>query len=458
MEAEQFFPDQSTPQLKAGALRLEVKLLAALLFYLPLAFSKLGRIYLNIAGLADSAKVEASQAFMTPSFLIGIVLLALRYARYPRVNKHPLRYVVEFAFVMWFIAATYSSAVHWNINRTAVNYISTFFMLPILYHAVRDMSFSRRDLNALFTALCLGTIPMFLIALYFYFKAFGVPTLAVILISRYKIDQMTEYRDWTFGNTGNTAAFLMLTMFPILLMYWNKENPKRLRLLYGFTFLLSMVHFVIVQSRVTFIVVILLFPVLVYLFSRTTRLFIIRMAAMIVCVSTLIGLLFVTGSVELVTLLDRFQNAASANQEEDDSVRGRVYSMVQGIRIFQTHWDMGIGIGNTKDYIKETAVHQFNLNQATELGVMGFVASILLSLGTIARTLLFIFQSKKQKWGYERLMFALGPFCFIVYGIIGNMPFNNGVINTWMSLLILFTAFYDYIPIEENSTVEGSFT
>ncbi len=451
MEADQPFPSQSLSQVKTEAIRLEVKLLAALLFYLPLAYSKLGRIYLSIAGLSASARVDASQAFLIPSFLIGVVLLALRYSRYPQVNKHPLRYLIEFSFVCWFVGATLSSINQWNINRTAVNYVSTFITLPILYHAARDMALSRKDLNVLFTALCLGTLPVLTISLYYYYKAFSVPSLLVLLLSRYDIPKMTGYREWTFGNTGNTAAFLMLTMFPVMMMFRSKENPKHLHRLYGFTFFLMCVHFVIIQSRVTFIIALALLPVLIFLFSATTKQFLTRITGLIVFFTVLIGILFATGSTGLITLLDRFQNAASANQEEDDSVRERVHSMVQGRRVFETHWEMGIGIGNTRDYILETAVHQFNLNQGTELGILGFIASILLCIGTAARTAIFIFEAKRKAWGWERLAFALGPFCYLVYGAIGNMPLNIGVINTWMSLLILFTAFYDYLPIEETT-------
>jgi O-antigen ligase len=101
----------------------------------------------------------------------------------------------------------------------------------------------------------------------------------------------------------------------------------------------------------------------------------------------------------------------------------------------QENWQFGIGPGQSDVDNPWTAAHQMAVNQGSEIGVIGFLSWIALSLLIWFRFLRSFFARDVDGIGITLLV---GPAFYLFLGMVANVSFSNTVVNPWaMSLMLL---------------------
>jgi hypothetical protein len=433
------------------------KLLAALFFFAPAAYSSPGRIYYALAGMSESSLVSGAQALLLPSILLSAAMLIVRSRERRAGARTALSgHCIGLALLVWFLSATLSCAANAHTEMVPLYYVAGFVSSLVTYWAVRDISMSHRDINIVLLALSVGSLFPLLAGLHAYYAAFGIPEFGTLLFSRYDTKRMLDYQQATFGNTGNTAAFLLLVGPTFLALALDRSRSRLLRLWFSICSCLIGIHLSIVQARASFLVLLLLGPILLY-FKRPSKLV---LALGVLALGTVLW--------QMPTIdqdaynqdawsrfSNRFQAAATVDTEHDTSIFGRKEAIEEGWSTFLSHWEAGVGPGASRLYNSYTSAHQFNVHQALELGVLGLLASVLLSLGVVWRLTDILIRGPSRMGDGDRFTLIIGPVCYLLFGIVGDMPLNTGVANTWAVLAFGMLGLVEYRSFQSTPPCVG---
>lgn len=416
--------------------RLDIKsvLLAVLFFFLPCALSYPGRAYYWLVKLNDNDNVASFlHTLLIPSILWALAFLCIRMMENNRSLLEGLHkdWMTVVVLLSWFLAATLSYEVNDATGITMITYSACYLSCVLIYLALRDIRISREDIRLIFLAMSIGSLFPLLLGLRAYYNEWGIPSPTVLLYSRYETLRMAGYMEATFGNTSNTAPFLLLTGLPLFTMVMDRECGKALRLWFLFVLILTVLHMLIIQSRASIIT--FAASMALILLHRRVRL----QGLLLVAVVMTIFLLPMLGS------LDQFINnltAALFVDTHDNSVFERATAMQEAWTTFSQNWQFGIGPGGTLSRLSFTSAHQFFLQQAAELGIVGLFSSLFLAMIVFYRAVKAAFRDYRKGFSKESFTFLIGPFAFIFYATIGNAPLNIGVVNTFIGLFTAYLA------------------
>lgn len=423
------------------------KLLAALFFFAPAAYSYPGRLYYALAGMSDSSLVSGVHALLLPSILLPAAMLITRSRERRAGTRTALSgHCIGLALLVWFLAATLSCAANAHTEMVPLYYVAGFVSSLLTYWAVRDISMSQRDLNLVLLALSLGSLFPLMDGLHAYYLEFGIPDFATLLYSRYATKRILDYQMATFGNTANTAAFLLLVGPTFLALALDRSRSRLVRLWFSVCSCLIGIHLVIVQARASFLVLLLLGPIFLY-FKRPSKPV---LALVVLALGSVLWQIPTLDEDAWSRFSDRFEAAATVDTEHDTSIWERKEAIEEGWSTFLSHWEAGVGPGASRFYNSYTSAHQFNVHQALELGVLGLLASILLSLGVVWRLTDILIRGSSRMVDGDRFTLIIGPVCYLLFGIVADMPLNTGVANTWAVLAFGMLGMVEYRPLEST--------
>lgn len=318
---------------------------------------------------------------------------------------------------------------------TFLHWAGVYLSPVLLYAAVRSIEWDERLARWAWSLLLAGTLVPLVGGLAAYYSEWGVPTGLELLLSRYSLERMTGYMQATYGNTGNTAALLAL-LLPAWLAALLSPKPRPLARAVALVGLaVAMCHVLIVQSRTLFLVMLLVLPVILLFFR-------VRIAPAV------IALLLIAGAVVLPALeaRDRFVEltvGALDGEGEDQSVSERVEAMHIGLALMRDHPAFGVGPGHSTTANPYTTAHQYWVHQGAEIGIAGFLLSVLLSLAVFIRTAVAFLRGRTPGGDRWAFLHAVGPAGFMLYGVIANMTLAMSVVNTWVGLFAMLLAMAD---------------
>jgi O-antigen ligase len=328
--------------------------------------------------------------------------------------------------------------------------LGCYVMPALLFYAVSVLRFNESQIRRVLLFVAFGSlIPLLWGALEFY-KEFGIPTGVDLLESRYNISRMEGYMSKTFGNTGNTAAFLAILMPTVgaaLVTYW---RDRRARALLGLALLVALVHVLIVQSRTLFIVLCMAFPVIALFyrlrFGAISFLLLVAVAAIVIPVLTAVDQ-FVENTV-----------GAAAGLNDDNSVSERFEAMHAAYLILRDHLSFGVGPGNSLLLNPFTSAHEYILQQGSEIGVVGIPLAILLTGAYVIRVYALFRVRVLDPYCKARFAMMIGPVSYFIYGVIANMPLAQNVETPWVGLTSLLAgASFAYITPGNKSNTQTEF-
>jgi hypothetical protein len=341
-----------------------------------------------------------------------------------------------------------SLAINDRTDDSSLQWVGTYLSPALIVLAVQTVSIDETFCRRCWIAIAAGALVPLSHGLIKYYGEWGIPTGADLLLSRYSLEKMEPYMHATYGNTGNTAAYLALILPAwIGLALARKRLSARERIFFGTAALIGIANVLIVESRTLFIVLALAVPcVLLYLRIRATW--------------AVVAIVIVGGVVALPLLSawDQFLDltvGAFEGTESDSSVSERVEAMRFGLRTLADHPAFGLGPGNTLVTNPYTSAHQYWVQQGSELGVWGLALAAAISLWVLLRVALLVAKGDMEFKGFARFIFLIGPGAYVFYGCIANMPLSQNVVNSWIGLFAAMVGLSGGNWLAKSPSVDG---
>jgi hypothetical protein len=330
-------------------------------------------------------------------------------------------------FVLWIVAATVAYVATASDLQSFYNYLGLLFGL-VMYICLRGMTLTSREASAVLLGLAVAIAISFAPPLKAYYDAFGIPDPVTLLESHFEVGRMEKYEALTYGNTSSTAGMIVLLIPGCIAEGIKRTRPLMWRACFGCAAGLMLLNLVIVESRTAFLMLILMVAAISYFYGKMRIIVVIAVGAL-----ALVALRSGGEDSRAWSLFStRLKDAITLNSVRDVSVRDRQAAIQDGWNKFERNWTTGIGIGNSTSESIYGAAHQFNVEQAEELGILGLIASILVLVGLVGR---FVYLLKLRRSFDTDIRFSLliGPSCYLIFGAIANISLNYGQYNSWIA-------------------------
>jgi len=381
--------------------------------------------------------LPGSKYLYLASLLCILILAELRMViRHWRVPRGGYRCGVAPALACWFFAATASTILNASVEQVGVTYCFVFLTGAALYIVFDGTTLRTWELEIGVIGLAIGSLFPLLAGLRAFYQEWGWSDAQTALSAYLDPQKMASYEDATFGNRGNTAAFIVLIAPLFLWMLLDRSRSWFTRLFCGSMLLPILLNLLILEVRAAFLSLALGLA-LVWGFKFGAR----RIWIFIFGGAIGIGLLFwyTPDVAEIVS--PRLQTALRVDTVNDPSVFERADAMREGMAIGGRNWLCGIGPGGALTQHSQTSAHQFFIQQFMETGVLGLVGSVVFSCGVFWIMLRTLARGEDGGTNNTRFAMVIGPVCFVSYGIVANFTLNNGYVNSWTVLVVSMLAF-----------------
>lgn len=315
---------------------------------------------------------------------------------------------------------------------TWLQWAGSYLSPVLLYVAVRSVDPDARTRRHAWTLLTLGALLPLAGGVLAYYREWGIPSGAELIVSRYALDRMAGYMTATFGNTSNTAALLAL-LVPAWLGWLVASRPASLpRWLALAAVVVGMANVLIVQSRTLLFVLLAIVPLVLW-FHR------VRFTGFVVLLMLTLGVLLLPALDARDELFEHTVGAISADGE-DGSMSERKEAMSLGIGLLEDHPVLGVGPGNSATLNPYTTAHQYWIQQGAEIGAAGLLLSMALSLAVFARLAAAGLRGRRRPEQRDEFLNLVGPAAFMLYGVIANMTLAMTVVNAWVGTFAMLLA------------------
>ena len=354
------------------------------------------------------------------------VLWRLASARYRFVFGH--KGGLNVALGCWFAGATLSTILNWQTPEVLVTYTSVFVVGAAIFVGLSGVVLSADELDVAVIGLAAGALVPLVAGLAAFVAEWGTPDLPTALSAYRDVMRMALYEAATFGNRGNTAAFLVL-LAPILLL--TSIDPRKrgwLRAFCAVTLLLVACNLAILQVRAAF-VALTVAVVCVWTFRLG-----VRRVPWLVAVLASAWFLFAAADPDFgLRLQEQMLPVLTVDTDADASVDQRVQAIEEGWRIFERNWAFGIGPGGALSKHPQDSAHQFQVQEAMEIGVLGLVGSTLFSISVLVALGRTMFR-RRDPADEIRFAMLIGPASYVIYAILANVAMGFSSINVWTVL------------------------
>jgi hypothetical protein len=355
-----------------------------------------------------------------------------------RSDSAPIRFPqsagLNLALGCWFVAATLSAILNWRTDQVLVTYCIVFASGFAAYVALSGLKLQSGDIDLAIAGLAIGSLFPLVNGLLAFVAEWGVPDLPTALSAYRELMRMSRYEAVTFGNRGNTAAFLVILAPVLLTILFDRRKRASLRALCGITMVPVVLNLAILQVRAAFIVltIALAFIWILKLGFKWLPVFAVA--------SAMAFLLVADFAPEIASILsDQMMPVITVDAEADVSVQERMSAIREGAKIAQDNWLLGIGPGAALTVHSHDSAHQFQVQQAMETGVLGLFASTLFSIVTLM-SLLRTFRARRDEENNLRFLLLVGPACYVLYAILANATLGFGSVNTWTIVVVSMLA------------------
>jgi O-antigen ligase len=334
-----------------------------------------------------------------------------------------------------FTAATLSTILNWNTEEVASTYLFVFLSGGATFVALSGVTCTVAALDVALVGLVAGALFPLVGGLLAFYSEWGAPNATTTIAAWQSLARMSSYTDATFGNRGNTAGFVLIVTPMLLAVLFDRRKRLVLRAFCAATLVPIAINLMILQIRAAFITLFVAF-IVIWAFEFGVRRLPLMMGMLIVAWL----LLFKFQPDAGLMMSERILPAITVDTEADESIRGRVAAIQEGVGLARRNWLFGIGPGAAQTVHSLQAAHQFNVQQWMETGIIGLVGSMLLSIGVLVSLLRTLVRGRGDEVNDTRFLLLIGPAAFVTYAVIANAAFNNGSVNTWTVLIMSMLA------------------
>ena len=322
------------------------------------------------------------------------------------------------------------------VNFTALTVVNFFlgYATPLLLYVVaRTCRLLPREIRWIVMGLTLGLLLRFSYGLLVFAQTFGIPEHPVAVFFMRDAVQSSAYVEATFGNTGNTASLIAVSLPVLLFSTVLLRFGAISRIVCALAIGVLLANTLITGSRgVLLFTVIAAALVLCPWANRHRILSVIGVGAVILLAQNGLARLSPVGEVDATVLFDYL----TLQSENDESAFERRESIRQGLQAFADH-PLGVGPNRSAEINQYSVPHQLALNQASDIGWLALPLWIAIA-GVITWRFIADF------WGYcrgsrrHRIVFSIGAFVWLAYGMTLNIVTTVGTCISWIGLLALF--------------------
>lgn len=467
-DRERFEKADAVPGEKLG---LAAHLLSALFLFLPLSNTIVGKAYFYIARAGARPEEVTFYVLFGPAVLIPAALFML----HPRGTKRAIFDTGGFflPIFLWFVAATQASIANYDTDGVVTNYLGGYVSAFLVYLAVRRHDWTRAELDYAFVALALGSAVPMLLGLYAFYLEWGSFDLDTVFSAYVDPTRWDEYCELTFGHRQNTGVFIMLIGNPLLALALDRTRPWMLRAWFAGVSILFVANLLVIQVRTATVLFGVACVLLAVWYSwhlaRDNALFVLRRVALPILMLGVLAygvdkVFFESESAALESMLERIGYAMTIDTEQDEATAERAAAIDEGWQMFIDNWLSGVGPSASVLRHSLNSAHQFNVAQAVELGVLGFIASILLVASVLWRTAEATVHSFAAVGDKDDMICLIGPAFYMIYGVLANLALNYTCVNVWICVFAGFLALADArraaanrpgLPLETRRSAEG---
>lgn len=401
---------------------------------------------LNFILLAGNAQPIWWSSF-APAILISLAFLSRRSPSSIVASAFSPQYRTFTYLILVIDTTTILSAV---VNVTFVSVIETLTrcIAPMMiYFSLVDLKIRRSDVRLIIWSINLGTAFLLLRGLVAFYLEWGGFSFDDLLWARYNQFRMSSYMTATLGNVSHMGVYIAL-VGPFLLAAAALLKLGRVTtiLLLG-VIAMAAINAVIAGSRT---------GLLVFLLSALTV--VARLGPkgiMLFGIAATIGLILAAqqglDAVSQQSLIDRFLPSASQTGVDASAIE-RFLSIQIGIETFLQHPIFGIGPGLSGDYNPWDIPHQSIVYVASEIGLVGGIAFLLLNGAIIvqmAAATISVRNIAQSRW---RLMWLIGPAHWCIFGFFGGTIFNMSVALLWIGIIHVMIALSNAQVVADTSS------
>jgi hypothetical protein len=411
--------------------------LASLAAFHAAAYALPGRAYFHLTLLSDSSAPVGLNVLLHPAFVLCSAYLAYRTLQ--QQTSAPLRLdALTIGLGLWAAAATLSAVANFETDQVVLTYLTVFVAGAAVYATISRIDVSDRLVDAVFLSLAAGALFPLVGGIRAYVGEWGIPDLNILLTATLDLARMEPYEAATFGNRGNTAAFLMIVAPPLVWLALDRTRRPRLRLLYAAALVPVCLNLLIIEVRAAFIAL-LLTGALIWRFRTGSRAaYLVFFIASALAVTTLARHIPQVGEV----IADRFGPVVKMERTRDQSLMERSESIQEGLRVAADNWLLGIGPGGAITLHSQTSAHQFQIQQGMETGILGFAGASLATLAVLRALFMVLAGGARDERNRQRFALIIGPAAFLIYGTMANLTLTVGYVNTWAVLVAALLALF----------------
>jgi hypothetical protein len=386
---------------------------------------------------AAGPSIPPGRGYVRFGCLFGVAFVCMVWRRsLSRIQvRHATKNGVVVGLSVWLFGATLSAILNWQTDQVLFTYFVVFFCGALIYGALSGVALTRTDLDLAMIGLVVGSLFPLLTGLQAFGTEFGTPDASTFVAAYTNRLRMASYEMATFGNRGNTAAFLLILAPILLTIGLDKKKNWAFRGACGLAMVPVLLNFMIIQVRAGFLTLLVSLMV-IWWFKRGAR-----------SVPLLAGAL-VFGWLALVTIepdavwamRERIVAAVTVDKEGDNSVGERVEAMNEGLQIAKRNWLLGIGPGAGPTVHSHDSAHQLQINQAMETGIFGFLGSAIFAAGILICLGRTLARGANDELNEMRFLLLIGPASYVTYAVAVNAALTNSSVNTWAVLVTSMVA------------------
>lgn len=332
------------------------------------------------------------------------------------------------ALVLFFIANLVSAVV--TPTDDAIIAVVLRCILPLLiYLSIVGLVLRQNDVVVLVFALAAGSAVIFGRGLAAYYAEWGIPDLQTVLWSRYNVERMEGYADATLGNLSHMGSYVVLVVPPLVLAAVTQMRGLAVRVALGLASVLGILNLVVSGSR-TGLAIMLLALVMIVLSLGVSR------AVTVAIILTAIALGTMSNWMDLITdpeVISRYLPSMGA-KGYDNAADERLDSVVIGWQVFLDNMVFGVGPDMSREHNAYSIPHESIVHQLSELGLFGGATFIWLNLVIVGATFTATMRAATNPQAAYRLLWLIGPTCWLVFGITAGMEFNSSLALVWIGI------------------------
>ena len=383
--------------------------------------------------------------------VIGMALL-LRRAKTTAVRVPFAKNGLVVGFCCWLIAATLSTVLNWQTDSVLSTYFVLFVCGAFIYATMSHIDLSRTEVDIAIAGLLIGSLFPLINGLQTFGTEFG-PTDATMLVAAYTNRiRMGGYEIATFGNRGNTAAFLLILAPILLAVMLDAKRHWTFRAVCALSMVPVVLNFLILQVRAGFLTLIAS-AIVVYWFKRGARQLPLFITGLVVVWLFLFNVAPDAGDdaamqiTEIVRGEDLLLSTArqiliyrALGLTPPDFFHCPLMTDESGVRLAKRYWLLGVGPGGGPTVHSRDSAHQFQINQAMETGILGFFGTTLLAVSLFICLIRTMARGRDDETNDVRFMLLIGPASYLAYSVTVNAALNNSSVNTWTILVVSMLA------------------